>query len=319
MDVDETLSPTPDDPIWMQYVPHLLTNESDPIDLLDENWEEPKDMVTPILQHKYPNRANFRIQNSCLAYCMYCFEAKRVLASEQIKEGYSQSLFKDSVEYVRRHPEIEEIVLSGGEPLVLNNEKLGHVLSQIRSIRSVRAVRIQTRALSHNPFRIDDGLLDLLGEYDVTAMGIHVSHPVEITQEFCEAIARLQSLPHPPLLLPQIPLLKGINDSLEILRSLLLQLYVLKTKPYYLLHSMPFTASPESLRTSVQKGVQLMRQLRRHFSGPAVPEYVIVHHAGKHTVPIELAGSDEFRYLGDMVEFINWRGDWCRYENPKDS
>jgi lysine 2,3-aminomutase len=313
--------PLPADPIWQQYVPCY-----DPLASVDalssslaDNWELPGEMITPILQHKYENRVNFRIQNRCLAYCTYCFEAKRVLDRASTIQSFRDELFRTSLDYIRSKPVVAEVVVSGGEALTLSNERLERILSSIREIPHIRALRIQTRAFSHNPFRIDEGFVKLCVRHNVNAMGLHVSHPKEITSEFKDAVNRFSHQGCRTILLAHIPLLKGINDDPTILEELFMALYTLNIKPYYLLHAMPETFGFNRFRTSVRRGVELMSKLKRRISNPAMPEYIIVHSKGKHTVPLDPRGSDEFRYQDDgYIRFKNWRGEWCDYLDGPD-
>lgn len=314
--------PLPSDPTWNLYVPSYdpLPNEGPISKLLGDNWELSEDMVTPILQHKYDNRVNFRIQNRCLAYCAYCFEAKRVLDKESHLEGFSDDWFRRSIEYIRSHENVEEVVISGGEPLTLSNEKLDSICHEIRSIPQIRALRIQTRAFTQNPFRVDEGFIRLLKEYDVSALGVHVTHPVELTSEFRAALDRITNAGCRTLFLGQIPLLKDINDSAQVLEELFMALYALRVKPYYLLHAMPETLGAERYRTSVRRGVELMLRFKRKISNPALPEYVIVHAKGKHTVPLEPQGTPEFQYLpSGRICFRNWKGEWCEYLDVRET
>lgn len=313
---------TPDlrDPVWKLYVPtYDPPDEHEPVaSLLADNWELPEDMINPILQHKYDNRVNFRIQNRCLAYCAYCFEAKRVLDRDSKVRGFRDDLFLASLDYIRRNEGVREVVISGGEPLTLSNERLDAVLSAIRSIPQVLSVRIQTRAFTQNPFRVDEQFVQLLLKHDVTAIGVHVTHPAELSTEFQRALERLSRAGSRTLLLAQIPLLKNVNDSEQLLEQLFMELYAMKVKPYYLLHAMPETLGEDRFRTSVLRGVDIMTRLKRRISNPALPEYVIVHAKGKHTVPLEPQGTPEFQYLPDgRVRFRNWRGEWCEYRDVR--
>lgn len=318
--VDHFQNPLQNDPIWNQFVPTFDRKAKAQLDIssFEENWEMPEEMVNPILQHKYQNRVNFRIQNSCLAYCMYCFEAKRVLDTHPTKESLKPKYFDQSIEYIKNHREVSEVVISGGEPLVLSNDKLRHILAEIRKLPQVTAIRIQTRAFVHNPFRLDDEFIQLLKEFDVTAMAFHISHPREVSKDCEKIIQRFSDLGCRTMLLSHIPLLKGINDTESILAELFMKIYSLKIKPYYLLHAMPDTVGARKFRTSVRKGVRLMKRIKRNYSNPALPEYVIVHKKGKHTVPQELEGTSEFIYEKGNIEFLNWKGEWCMYEDSED-
>ncbi len=310
--VGESLAPIPSDPIWSQFAP--ISGESGhSVQSFEENWELPDEMINPIVQHKYQNRINLRIQNRCLGYCMYCFEAKRVLDTASRKDGFSHSYFEEALEYVRRHSEVEEVVISGGEPLILSNEVLDGILNRLRQIKQVKAIRIQTRALTHNPYRLDAELIDLLRCHDVTAMAFHVTHPVELNHAVEDVLKVFGERGCRTLLLSHTPLLKGINDSIETLTNLFMRLFTLKIKPYYLLHAMPHTLGAERFRTTVRRGVELLREIKRHYTNPAVPEYVIVHARGKHTIPMELDGTSEFQYEKGVIHFRNWKGEWCEY------
>lgn len=309
-------------PVGKLYVPaYDPPDEHQPLaSLLADNWDLPEDMVNPILQHKYENRVNFRIQNRCLAYCAYCFEAKRVLDRDSKVGGFREDLFQESLEYIRNSEKVHEVVLSGGEPLTLSNDRLDAILRAIRSIPQIRALRIQTRAFTQNPFRVDEGFIRLLKEYDVSALGVHVTHPVELTSEFRAALDRITNAGCRTLFLGQIPLLKDINDSAQVLEELFMALYALRVKPYYLLHAMPETLGAERYRTSVRRGVELMLRFKRRISNPALPEYVIVHAKGKHTVPLEPQGTPEFQYLpSGRICFRNWKGEWCEYLDVRET
>jgi lysine 2,3-aminomutase len=314
--LDNNLRPIKNDPIWNQFIP--IFNKSSKVDIssYNENWELPNEMINPILQHKYFNRVNFRIQNKCLAYCMYCFEAKRVLDKDSNKKAtYNNALLEHSIEYIKKRTNIQEIVISGGEPLILSNERLGFILREFRKINHIKCIRIQTRALVHNPFRINEELIDILNEFDVNAMAFHICHPNEISVDSLDILQKFITNSKRTILLAHIPLLKGINDKIAILIHLFMKLYEIGIKPYYLIHAMPDTLGAEKFRTDVQKGVKILRKIRRNYSNPSLPEYIIVHKDGKHTVPIELSGTSEFNYRNNKIKFLNWRGKWCIYDN----
>jgi lysine 2,3-aminomutase len=302
------------DPIWNQYFPNELDDSYSNISKLRENWEIPEEMITPILQHKYYNRVNFRIQNQCLAYCMYCFEAKRVLDKNSKKESFCLSHLNDSIQYIKSKKSIQEVVISGGEPLMLSNNKLDIILSKIRNINHIKFIRIQTKAFVHNPFRLDDDFINILIKHNVTALAFHISHPNEISKDSINILKKFSEKGCQILLLAHIPLLKGINDNFGILKKLFLKLYELKIKPYYLIHAMPDTLGEQKYRTSVIKGVELLKKLKRTYSNPALPEYIIVHKTGKHTVPLELSSTSEFIYCDSQIKFLNWKNQWCIYQ-----
>lgn len=296
-----------------------------------ENWDMPEEFPTSNLQHKYTNRALVRFRN-CLAYCNFCFEALGTLEKDPKPEKiFKWGDWEKSLEYLASRPEIEEVVLSGGEPLLLSDSKLEQVLKDVSEIRNpdgkpkIRFKRIHTRVLSHNPYRITDSIVKLFSDYKVNEIAFHVVHPSEITSDFKEAIYRIREGAgrYAPILATHTPLLGNVNAKAETLWELFGQLYELNVKPYYLLHTLPHTPFANQQRASVRDGVKLMKQLKRHKSNIAIPEYVLAHYNGKITVPLELNGTPEFQYTKDIhgnpiVNFLNWKNNWVEYPDCED-
>ena len=179
-----------DHPLWRQVVPYWSEQVAGDYDGTSENWELGHEMKTPICQHKYDNRVILRMTNTCNAYCQFCFEALRTLQVGTEKANASTDSFKDSVEYIRYNPAIEEVILSGGDPLMLADRKLEENLAALRSIRDDLLIRVHSRALSFNPFRVTDELLAMLEKYNVNAFGVHVCHPLELSTDFAVAVKR---------------------------------------------------------------------------------------------------------------------------------
>ena len=150
------LAPLADDPLWRQVVPYweIEGDTAYEYDGQTENWEMPEEMVTPIAQHKYDNRVIIRLANVCHAYCQFCYEALRTLEKHSFKPTFQQEHWDATIDYLRRHEEIEEVILSGGEPLMHTDEQFEHVLADLRNLGRQIAIRIHTRALTFNPFRI---------------------------------------------------------------------------------------------------------------------------------------------------------------------
>lgn len=330
MKMDDKGDPLPSDPIVKQTFPirgfRLDFSEDSYDGSTESNWELPRDMVTPIMQHKYTNKVIIRTQNSCLGYCGFCFEVARVEDKTTTKKSVNETIWNQSMRYIEEHQEIAEVILSGGDPLLLDNNSLDGRLSDIRSIPHVKAIRVHTRALTFNPFRIDDGLVGLFKRYRVNALGIHICHPNELTEEMKEAVNRFDNLGYGSIIkLGQTPLLNGINNDAEILKELFMRMYTeFHIKPYYLFHSIPWSPSANDYRTSVKEGVILMKALKRHIPNVAMPEYVIVHHEGKQTVPLEEDETSRFQYAQNergkpIVRFKNWRGNLETYlDSPKE-
>jgi lysine 2,3-aminomutase len=206
---------------------------------------------------------------------------------------------------------------------VYDTRTIEGMLRDIRAIPTVRAIRVHSRAFSHNPFRIDEELCDVLRRYEVTEVAVHIVHPAELTPELLAAADRIRDKGGRAILLAQIPLIKGVNDDAELLRRFFFDLYVAGIKPYYFLHNMPNIPAASSQRTSIRRGVAIMTAIGRRLSHPALPEYIIVHRTGKRTVPLEMEGTSEFRYEEDesghpIVRFKSWRGTWEKYLDARD-
>ena len=321
--MDNLGNPLQNDPIWLQFFPdfeeiidsdlvQIRKKHPDEYSPNEENWEQDDEMLTPICHHKYEDRVILYTTDNCLSYCNYCLRSLASTADEE-KHGGAQRYWQETMEKIKANPAIEEVILSGGDPLILENSKLQYMLEDIRKIPTVRAIRIHTRAWTHNPFRINDNFCRLLKEYDVTEMAVHMAHPREITTEFKEAVDRVRKSGARTMLLAQIPLIKKVNDDPTILRNFFMDLYTASVKPYYFLHNMPNIPAAASQRTTVKKGVQLLQQIGRKLAHPAMPEYIIVHRTGKRTVPLQAEGTLDFQYEKTqdghpMIRFIDWKG-----------
>ncbi|MBA1294613.1 radical SAM protein [Pseudomonas lurida] len=308
-----------DHPLWRQVVPYWSEQVSGDYDGTSENWELSHEMKTPICQHKYDNRVILRMTNTCNAYCQFCFEALRTLQVDTAKANASTDSFKESLAYIRANPAIEEVILSGGDPLMLADRKLEENLAALRGISDELLIRIHSRALSFNPFRVTDALVAMLEKYNVNAFGVHVCHPLELSTEFAAAVKRIQSAV--PIVFSNMPLLRGVNDDEATLHKLFIDLYRLGVKPYYLYHFMPFSPGASQYKASIPHAIDIMNRLKRRVSNIALPEYVLPHAQGKFTVPLlDLEKTEDLPYF-DVVGgqryycFRNWEGHWCRWQD----
>lgn len=313
-------NPADDDPLWRQVVPLELTDD-DPYgyDGTTENWELPHEMVTPIAQHKYDNRIIVRYANVCHAYCQFCYEALRTLDKDSTKATFDSGHWAATLAYLRANPQVEEVILSGGEPLMHSNEQLDQVLGEARAVRDDLVLRIHTRSLTFNPFRIDDGLVAALARHRVQAVGLHVTHPNELTEDFRQAVRRVESAV--PILFANVPLLAGVNDEPATVRTLCMELYRLGVHAGYLYHFMPHSPEARCFRVPVARGVEIIRSLKRRISNPAVPEYVLPHATGKYSVPVEPLETYPEHGTDDtgtrVLQFVNWLGDRAQYPDPE--
>ncbi|MGC5701704.1 radical SAM protein [Pseudomonas sp. NFXW11] len=271
-------------PLWRQVVPYWNENVLNDYDGVSENWELHHEMKTPICQHKYDNRVILRMTNTCNAYCQFCFEALRTLQVGTEKANANTDSFADSIDYIRNTPAIEEVILSGGDPLMLADRKLEEHLAALRSISDDLLIRLHSRALSFNPFRVTDELVAMLEKYKVNAFGVHVCHPLELSSDFAAAVKRIRGAV--PIVFANTPLLRGVNDDEETLHSLFIDLYRLGVKPYYLYHFMPFSPGASEYKASIGDAIAIMSRLKRRVSNIALPEYVLPHARGKFTVPL---------------------------------
>jgi lysine 2,3-aminomutase len=313
--------PLPDDPLWRQVAPLWPMQSRNPrlpasafaYDGSAENWELPGEMVTPICQHKYDNRVLVRTANICHAYCQFCYEALRTLERHSHKQALRKSEWQLTLDYLVAHPEVDEVILSGGEPLMLSDHRLDELLASLRAHRPEIIIRLHTRALTFNPYRITDELLVLLEKWQVNAVGLHISHSREISEAFIDATMRLRKAV--PVLFANMPLLAGINDNYEQLKILCMRLYGLGIVPHYLYQFMPFSPGAEQFCTPLSCGIALIAQMKRRLSNLAVPEFVLPHRQGKYSVPLDLdtpaARLHQDGLGNEFMHFTNWQGARC--------
>jgi lysine 2,3-aminomutase len=303
--------------LWKQVVPFWREEIVGSYDGETENWELNQEMKTPICQHKYDNRVILRMSNTCNSYCQFCFEALRTLDKKSGKNTATKDLFYDSFEYIKSNPQIQEVIFSGGDPLMLTDDKLEQYISVLREWSKDLLIRIHTRALTFNPYRITDKFIEILEKYKINSFGVHVCHPAELTEEFIQAVKRIQKVV--PIIFANMPFLRGVNDDESILHELFINLYRIGVKPYYLYHFMPFSPGASEYKASVKDGIRIMHKLKRRVSNIAMPEYVLPHVKGKFTVPL-IENSDDtpkFELIdGKMYyKFSNWNGEKCSWND----
>lgn len=307
-----------DNPLWRQVIPFWNGEMDGGYDNTTENWELSQEMKTPICQHKYDNRVILRMSNTCNAYCQFCFEALRTLKAKTEKSTASRNLFEESLDYIKQNKNIEEVILSGGDPLTLSDSKLEGYLSSLREWNDQLLIRMHSRALTFNPFRVSDEFVTLLEKYNVNSFGVHICHPDEISEDFKAAVRRIQKVV--PIVFSNMPFLRGINDDEKTLHKLFIELYKIGVKPYYLYHYMPFSPGASVYKASIKKGISIMNKLKRRVSNIAMPEYVLPHEKGKFTVPLIEDENDFPRFEsnddGDtFYRFINWQDQICYWND----
>ncbi|WP_317054856.1 KamA family radical SAM protein [Roseovarius rhodophyticola] len=276
----------------------------------DDPLGEDHDTSVPGLVHRYPDRVLFLTTGTCSTYCRYCTRS-RMVGQSGGEYQFSTRQWEQALGYIEAHPEIRDVLLSGGDPLTISDEKLDYLLGRLHAIRHVEFVRMGTKVPTVLPMRITRDLVRVLKKHRPLWMSIHATHPTELTLEVTEAYARLADAGIP--LGSQTVLLKGINDSVETMKALNHGLLKRRVKPYYLYQCDPITGSAH-FRTPVAKGLEIIEGLRGHTTGYAVPQYVIDAPGGGGKIPLlpdYLVGRD-----GDDLILRNFEGKQYRYHDP---
>ncbi|MDD8020113.1 MAG: KamA family radical SAM protein [Acidobacteriota bacterium] len=265
------------DPIYRQVVPDLaeLAENSGDDDPLEEDLDSP----VPSIVHRYPDRVLFLVAHNCASYCRFCTRKRKVGDITKINPRY----IEDGINYIKDHPEVRDVIVSGGDPLILNDEKLESILSQVRSIPHVEIIRIGTRMPCYLPQRITEKLADRLKKYHPLYMNVHFNHPDEVTPEAARALNLLANAGIP--LGNQTVLLKGVNDNVETMRKLMQKLLTVRVRPYYI-YQADYVRGTDHFRTTVEKGLEIYQGLRGWTSGLAVPQYVIDAPGGGGKIPL---------------------------------
>lgn len=265
--------------------------------------------AVPGLVHRYPDRVLFLTSPFCSTYCRYCTRSRMVGESGEYEFGTSQ--WERALEYIAAHSQIRDVLLSGGDPLTLSDDKLEWLLSRLRRIPHVEFIRIGTKVPVVLPMRITRNLTRMLRRYHPLWMSIHFTHPEELSPEVTEACARLADAGIP--LGSQTVLLKGVNDEVATLKQLYHGLLMRRVRPYYLYQCDPILGSAH-FRTTVAKGLEIMRGLRGHTTGYAVPTYVIDAPGGGGKIP--LLPDYQVGREGDDLLLQNFEGHQYRYPDP---
>ncbi len=293
-----------DCPIRRQVIPRIEEMETSPEEMLDPCGED-GNMPVPGLVHRYPDRVLFLVTDRCAAYCRYCTRSRLVSNSQ----GYDfHPEFEQGIRYIESHPEVRDVLLSGGDPLLLADRKLDYLLGRLRAIDHLEFIRIGSRIPIFLPQRVTPELCEILTKYEPVWMSIHANHPKECTLEVKEACDRLARAGVP--LGNQSVLLKGVNDDAETMKALVHRLLRMRVRPYYLYQCDLITGSAH-LRADVLKGLEIIENLRGHTSGYAVPQFVIDAPGGGGKVPI----NPEYVKVvnDDEVVIRNYEGRMFRY------
>jgi lysine 2,3-aminomutase len=296
------------DPLRRTMIPvldefaHARGEAEDP---LSEDADSPVEGVV----HRYPDRVLFLITSFCAVYCRYCTRSR--LVGQTGEYHFNTEQFERGAQYIERHPEIRDVLLSGGDPLTIGDEKLEWMLARLRSIPHVEFLRIGTKIPAVLPQRITPALTRMLRRFHPLWISVHFMHPAEITPESQQACERLADAGIP--LGSQTVLMKHVNDEVETMRRLVHGMLKMRVRPYYLYQCDPIPGSSH-FRTPVEKGLEIIRGLRGHTTGYAVPMFVIDAPGGGGKVPLlpeAIIGRE-----GEDVLIRNYEGQVYRYPDP---
>ena len=296
----------PGDPLWRQAIPDILELEDSVC--LDDPLNEENLSPVPNLIHRYPDRALFLVSPVCAAYCRFCTRRRKVGDPEKIPMAQLESGFR----YLEEHTEIRDVILSGGDPLLLSDRRLDAILSRLRRIPHLEVIRIGSRVPCHLPERITPELCAVLRKHHPLYINTHFNHPAELTPTAVKGLGMLADAGIP--LGCQTVLLKGVNDDVGVMKELMQALLRARVRPYYIFMC-DNVAGVEHFKATVQKGLEIVRGLRGWTSGLAVPHFVIDAPGGGGKIPLLP------EYLEEITEtdviLRNYEGDRYTYPQPR--
>lgn len=297
----------PDHPLRKTKIPRLAEYELHPGEVPDPLGEDAHSPV-PGIVHTYPDKVLFLVTDFCATYCRYCTRARLVGGGEF---GPRQDRWETGLAYIATHPEVRDVLVSGGDPLILSDDRLEWLVSRIRAIPHVELIRLGTKVPAVLPQRITPELAALLGRFHPLFMSLHFVHPEELTPESIAACERLADAGIP--LGGQSVLLKGVNDNPLVLKELMHRMLKARVRPYYL-HQCDAIRGSTHFKTTVSSGLELMRSLHGFTSGYAIPQYMVDAPGGGGKVPLVpdyVQGRE-----GDWLVLQNYAGGLYRYFDP---
>lgn len=296
------------DPVRMQAVPILAESKRGSADMEDPLHED-EDSPAPGLTHRYPDRVLFLITDQCSMYCRHC--TRRRLAGET-DGARSREDYDACIEYIRKTPQVRDVLLSGGDCLCVSDDTLEYIISELRKIDHVEIVRLGSRTPVVMPQRITDNLVNMLKKYHPIWLNTHFNHPKEMTPEAMAACAKLADAGIP--LGNQSVLLRGVNDKPDVMRELVHVLVKNRVRPYYI-YQCDLSLGIEHFRTKVSKGIELIECLRGHTSGYCVPTFVVDAPGGGGKTPV--MPQYVISQTPDKVILRNYEGVITTYTEPR--
>lgn len=269
----------PYDPVRLQAIPRIAESDFSLSDMADPLHED-ADSPVPGMTHRYPDRVLLLLTDQCAMYCRHC--TRRRKAGENDAPMPKDNVEK-AIDYIREHTEVRDVILSGGDPLTMGDERLDEVLHKLSQIEHVDIVRIGTRLPVVLPQRITDSLLAVLRKYKFVWLNTHFNHPNELCSDAVAALAKLSEAGIP--LGNQSVLLKGINDNVDVMKALVHKLVKNRVRPYYI-YQCDLSEGIAHFRTPVSKGIEIIESLRGHTSGLCIPTFVVDAPGGGGKIPV---------------------------------
>jgi lysine 2,3-aminomutase len=294
----------PNCPVRRQVIPRSGEMQTAPEEMLDPVGEENTKPVDGIV-HRYPDRVLFLVTDRCAAYCRYCTRS-RLVSNAQDYNFHPE--FESGLEYIRKHSEIRDVLLSGGDPLLLSDRKIDYLLGELKRIPHVEFIRIGSRIPVFLPQRITPELCEIFKKHGPVWISIHVNHPNECTLALRDACEQLTYAGVP--IGNQSVLLREVNDNTEVMQSLIHRLLMMRVRPYYLYQCDLITGSAH-LRADPRKGIEIIRSLRGHTTGYSIPQFVIDAPGGGGKIPINPDYVKEI--TNEAIVMRNFNGDEYRY------
>ena len=297
----------PNDPIRLQSVP-----KAGELNILSTDWEDPlqeeRDMPVPGITHRYPDRVLFYTTHNCPVYCRHCTRKRKV--ADPTSSAANQQL-EDSLAYIEAHKEVRDVVISGGDPLSNSDDRLEYILSRLRAMDHIEVFRIGTRNLVTLPARVTDAFAKMLTKYHPVFVHTHFNHPNECTLEAFDACAKIADAGC--VIHNQMVLLKGINDTPEIVKTLNHKLLMMRVRPYYIFQC-DMSQGISHFRTPIETGINIIEHLRGWTSGMAVPQFVIDAPGGGGKIP--MLPNYLIKHEGKKWTLRNFRGTHHEYIEP---
>jgi lysine 2,3-aminomutase len=295
-------------PVRLQSVPQMGE-----LNILDTDMEDPlaeeRDMPVPGITHRYPDRVLFYTTHNCPVYCRHCTR-KRKVADPTTQAAQKQ--IDESLEYISKHTEIRDVILSGGDPLSLGNKKLEYIISSLRSMKHIELIRLGTRNLVTLPQRVDDELLEMLQKYHPIHVNTHFNHTKEMTREALLTATKISlagcSMGN------QMVLLKGVNDDAKEVLAVNHRLLIMRIRPYYI-YQCDLSQGISHFRTSVDKGIEIIESMRGWTSGLAIPQFVVDAPGGGGKIPVN--PNYFVKREGNTVTLRNYKKNQYTYIEPE--